>query len=97
MHGVTFVSVSELSLGLEAERDIPTLEVFSVLRGFSVAASDAPEVPSVTELLALRRDVLHDPGASLTAGRVGSGYTHTRARADTHKLLSLEGIIRSID
>lgn len=71
--GVTFVSVSELSLGLEAERDIPTLEVFSVPRGFSVAASDTPEVPNVTELPALRRDVLHEPGASLAAGRVGSG------------------------
>lgn len=70
----SLVSVSELSLGLEAERDIPMLEVFSVARGFSVGASDIPEDPRVTELPALRRDVLHEPGASLTAGRVGSGF-----------------------
>lgn len=80
MHGVTFVSASELSLGLEAERDIPLLEVLSVPRGFSVAASDTPEFPRVTELPALRRDVLHEPGASLTAGRVTSGYTHAHMK-----------------
>lgn len=85
MHDVTFASVSELNLGLEAERDIPMLEVFSLLRGFSVAASDTPEVPSVTELPALRRDVLHEPGASLAAGRVGSGYTHTRMKYISYK------------
>lgn len=77
--------MSELSLGLEAERDIPMLEVFSVARRFSVAVSDAPEFPNVTELPALRRDVLHDPGASLTAGRDGSGFTNTNKvyRKDT--------------
>lgn len=77
------MSVSELSLGLEAERDMPMLEVFSVPRGFSVGASDTPEVPNVTELPALRRDVLHEPGASLTAGRVGSDYTHTHTENNT--------------
>lgn len=71
------MSMSELSLGLEAERDIPLLEVFSLPRGFSVVVSDTPEFPNVTELPALRRDVLHEPGASLTAGRVGSGFTNT--------------------
>lgn len=75
--------MSELSLGLEAERDMPMLEAFSVPRRFSVGASDTPEVPSVAELPALRRDVLHEPGASLTAGLAGSDYTHTHTR--THR------------
>lgn len=71
---VTLVSVSELSLGLEAERVMPA--VLSEPRRVSLAASEGPEEPRVTELPAFRRDVLHNPGASFPAARTGSNYWH---------------------
>ncbi len=66
---VTLLSDSELSLGLDAERVIPSL-VSGSLRA-SAAGSEAPAEPRVTELPALRKDVLQDPGASVTRGPDG--------------------------
>lgn len=51
---------------------MPVLVVLSVPRRVSATVSDAPDEPRVTELPALRRDVLHEPGASFTAARTGS-------------------------
>lgn len=67
---VTLLSDSELSLGLDAERVMPSL-VSGPLRA-SPVESEAPEEPSVTELSALRRDVLQETGASVDDVRTGS-------------------------
>lgn len=65
---VTLLSLSELSLGLDAERVIPIF----VSEPLRVDESEAPAEPSVTELSALRKDVLQEPGASVAEVRTDS-------------------------
>lgn len=69
------VSASELRRGLEAERLMPRPDSGGLL--VSWLGSDSPAEPRVTELSAFLRDVLHDPGASVTGGLLNSCYTHT--------------------
>lgn len=69
----TFVSASELRRGLDAERIMPRPD--SEVLAVSWFESDRPTEPRVTELPAFLRDVLQEPGASVTAGLLGSCWT----------------------
>lgn len=66
----TLVSASELRRGLEAERLIPSLDSVDLLGSWM--ESESPAEPSVTELPAFLRDVLHEPGDSVAGGLLGS-------------------------
>lgn len=66
----TFVSGSRLSLGLEAERIMPSAD--SGLLTGSLPVSVAPAALRATKLPALRREVLQEPGASGTRDLPGS-------------------------
>lgn len=70
------MSASELRRGLEAERLMPRPDSGGLL--VSWLGSDSPAEPRVTELSAFLRDVLHDPGASVTGGLLNSCYTHSQ-------------------
>lgn len=68
----SLVSASELRRGLEAERVMPSPDSAGLL--VSWLASDRPAEPRVTELPAFLRDVLHEPGASVAGGLLGSCF-----------------------
>lgn len=69
----TLASASELRRGLEAERVIPG-PGSAGLPG-SWWESESPAESRATELPAFLRDVLHEPGASVAGGLLGSCTT----------------------